>query len=409
MKKILVVGAGFAGATVARELAEAGYQVLVIDKRDHIGGNAYDYINEFGIRVHKYGPHLWHTSNEEVQEWASRFTEWVPYQHKVMARLPDGQDVPLPINPETIETVFGQRFFSWCHENGWAETPYGGLPVKGAHAAFLETLVEHHPEVTNSRQHVENSVGKELCDLFFAPYTKKMWGLSLDELPASVTARIPTNVQSGSNLYFPKDKYQVLPADGYTAMFENILDHRNITVFTKTSRQDLLDPKLSVYWEIQLGWHDLGFEHIFSSEPIDTFFNSRLGELPWRSIKMHVMNIPLPYPLPSSVLNFTNDGPYTRVTEWQSLPAHGGHPYITTVTFEEPCDYTDNNQERYYPVKTSSVDCPNIALYKRYKAMAEEGGGITFIGRCGMYAYLDMHMAISSALHDARQFIKENA
>jgi UDP-galactopyranose mutase len=163
-----------------------------------------------------------------------------------------------------------------------------------------------------------------------------------------------------------------------------------------------------VYWETQLGWHDLDFDHVFSSEPIDTYFHCSLGALPWRSIKMHVMNIPLPYPLPSAVLNFTNDGPYTRVTEWQSLPAHGTHPYMTTVTFEEPCDYQDNDKERYYPVKTSSVDCPNIALYKRYKAMAEESGDVTFIGRCGMYVYSDMHQVISTTLSIARKFIKEN-
>ena len=400
MKKALVVGAGFAGATVARELAEAGWKVKVIDKREHIGGNAFDYINEHGIRVHKYGPHLWHTSNEDVQAWASRFTEWVPYAHHVRAQLdlPGGaQTVPLPINPETIEVVFGERFFAWCKSNGqwdWLHAVPG--PKFGAHAKFLETLVTHHDPVTNSRQHVENSVGVELCDLFFAPYTKKMWGLTLEELPASVAARIPTNVESGSDMYFPKDKFQCLPKNGYAAMFDSIFDHENIEVELHCSRQDLQ------FWEPQVN-----YDVTFTSEPIDEYFECRLGALPWRSIKMHVHSVPLPRALPGPVVNFTHDGPFTRVTEWQHLPAHGFNPWWTTLTFEEPCDYRDNHMERYYPVKTSQADCPHRALYKKYVELAEQEKNVIFIGRCGQFVYVDMHQAISSALAAVRKFLKE--
>lgn len=392
MKKALVVGAGFAGATVARTLADTGkWQVLVIDKRYHIGGNAYDYINEHGIRVHQYGPHLWHTSNDEVQTWASRFTEWVPYQHEVRAQLKDGMTVPLPINPETIETVFGRRFFDWCANNDQMsrEFPFT-QPRSGSHTAFLETLIEHHAEVTNARQHVENSVGKELCDLFFEPYTKKMWGLSLEELPASVAARIPTNVETGGTLYFPKDKHQFLPKDGYTAMFNNIFNHPSIEVRLETARE---------------GLDDTGFDHVFTSEPIDVYYGHKLGWLPWRSIRMHVQSIHLPSALPSAVLNFTHDGPYTRVTEWKKLPAHGENDVYTTLTFEEPCDYWDNEMERYYPVKTSHRECPNIALYKRYRSLAEQDTRLTFIGRCGLYVYQDMHAVISTTLSTIKKFL----
>lgn len=401
--KILAVGAGFAGATVARELAEAGHEVLVVDQRNHIAGNAYDYVNEYGIRVHKYGPHLWHTSNDEVQEWASRFTEWVPYRHQVMAQLKDGAHAPLPINHETIEEVFGSRFDTWAYSNDWVEYhPETGDWMgykRGAHAAFLETLVEHHAEVTNSRQHVENSVGKELCDLFFAPYTKKMWGLELEELPASVAARIPTNVESRSYDYFPKDKHQVLPKNGYTQMVRNILDHPNITVRLSLDRKQAL----SMTWLVGT------IDHIFTSEPIDTFFECSLGELPWRSIKMHTHSVPVPSLLPAPVVNFTHNGPHTRVTEWKLLPAHGDNPHWTTITVEEPCDYLVNDMERYYPVKTSHADCPHRALYKKYREMADALPNVTFIGRCGLYQYLDMHMAISSALHEVRRFIKKNS
>lgn len=397
--RILVVGAGFAGATAARTLAEAGHEVLVIDKRDHIGGNAHDYVNAHGIRVHKYGPHLWHTSNDEVHEWASRFTEWVPYRHHVRAQLADGDTVPLPINPETIETIFESRFDVWAdHNDQIAYHPETGDMLgykRGSHAAFLETLVEHHDPVTNSRQHVENSVGKELCDLFFAPYTKKMWGLELEDLPASVAARIPTNVQSGSYDYFPKDKHQCLPANGYTAMFENILDHENIEVLVCAERSS---------------FDERDYDHVFTSEPIDVYFDCKLGELPWRSIKMQVLTLPIVNALPTPVLNFTHDGPCTRVTEWKMLPAHGESTYCTTLTFEEPCDYRENDMERYYPVKTSAAECPNIALYKQYRDLAEQLPNVTFIGRCGMYVYSDMAPCISSTLSIVRKFLeKQNA
>ena len=404
--KILVVGAGFAGATVARTLAEAGHKVLVIDKRDHIGGNAYDYVNEHGIRVHKYGPHLWHTSNDEVQAWASRFTEWVPYRHQVTAQvqLKDAGPVhtPLPINHETIEDVFFGRFDVWADRNNQIEYDRETGEMlgykRGAHAAFLETLVEHHAEVTNSRQHVENSVGKELCDLFFAPYTKKMWGLELEELPVSVAARIPTNVESRSFDYFPKDTHQVLPKNGYTAMFERIFDHPNIEVQLKTSREDLMRAgKVS------------SFDHIFTSEPIDTYFGCQFGELPWRSVKMHTYSVPVPSLLPTPVVNFTHDGPHTRVTEWKQLPEHGSNPYWTTLTVEEPCDYRDNQMERYYPVKTSHAKCPNRELYNQYRTLAELSNHVTFIGRCGLYVYTDMAPCISSSLAVANRFLKERA
>lgn len=413
--KILVVGAGFAGATVARELAEAGHSVLVIDRRDHIAGNAYDYVNEHGIRVHKYGPHLWHTSNDEVQEWTSRFTKWVPYCHWVTARLADGNATPLPINPQTIEDVFGNRFDAWADRNDQvvynAETGEMRGYKEGAHAKFLETLVEHHSDVTNSRQHVENSVGKELCDIFFAPYTKKMWGLELEELPASVAARIPTNVESGSYLYFPKDKHQCLPKEGYTQMVANILNHPNIEVKLGVSRSDVVDEERDgkipgfLFWKTAED-REVTFDHVFTSEPIDTYFECKLGELPWRSIKMHTYSIPIESILPSPVQNFTHDGPITRMTEWKWLPEHGDNPYWTTVTAEEPCDYRDNSMERYYPVKTSHAVCPHRELYKKYREMADALPNVTFIGRCGLFTYIDMHMAISSSLHAARDFLK---
>jgi UDP-galactopyranose mutase len=402
---ILVVGAGFAGAVAARELAEAGHTITIVDKRNHIAGNAYDYINELGIRVHKYGPHLWHTSNDEVQEWASRFTEWVPYQHRVRAQLKDGRTTPLPVNDQTIEDVFGDSFIQWALDTKRAFYDFVGdirfsPSRREVAAAYLEVLVSHHADVTNSKQHVENSVGSTLSSIFFEPYTKKMWGLSLEDLPASVAARIPTNVESGDDRYFPNDKHQYLPAKGYTEMVRRILDHANIELRLNTTREQI---------EREYSLQQRRFDHIFSSEPIDVYFNCSLGPLPWRSIKMHTYSVPVPKLLDAVVMNFTHDGPYTRVTEWKQLPAHGDNPWWTTITVEEPCDYLDNAMERYYPVKTTQEPCPYRDLFKRYKQMAENLGNITFIGRCGQFAYIDMHMAISSSLHAVRRFLSAAA
>ena len=334
MKSILIVGAGFSGAVIARELAEAGHRITVIDQRNHIGGNAYDYDHE-GIRIHKYGPHLFHTNNKEVVDWLSQFTEWVDYKHKVKAQLADGTYVTLPVNKETKEIV-----------------------------------------------------GEEnILDTFFRPYTLKMWGKTLDELDPSIINRIPTR-DDDNELYFPNDEYQMMPKDGYTKLFENIFKHKYIKVFTGTKFSTSMEKK---------------YDHIFNSMPIDEYFKYKHGELPYRSIKFHHKTVPMARVLPTATVNFTHDGPYTRVTEWKNIPNHGKDPKQTIITYEEPCDYKDNNYERYYPVK--DVDGVNRETYKKYKEMVDTDR-MTFIGRCGMYVYVDMHQAISSALATAKRFLK---
>lgn len=398
--KALVVGAGWAGATAARELAEAGWKVLVIDKRNHVGGNAFDYVNEHGIRIHKYGPHLWHTNNDEVQAWVSRFTEWVPYKHWVHAMLPDGQPVPLPINRKTIETVFAKEL----------NERYGQVGEPDIREFMASKVPAVDPEdgegPINSREHVELSVGKELCELFFAPYTKKMWGLDLSELPVSVAARIPTKLDYDP-YYFPNDTHQYLPKDGYTAVFKRIFDHPNITVALSTARQELPQYAHARYIQITPYWDEVDFDAVFTSEPIDTYYNCDMGELPWRSIKFHTYSVPLPKAQTAPVVNFTHDGPYTRSTEWKQLPNSGSDPYWTTITVEEPCDYRDNNYERYYPVKTAHEVDPNRELYKRYRERAKKDG-IHFLGRMGLYSYIDQHMAISSTLAYIHRFLAGN-
>jgi len=337
MKSILIVGAGFSGAVIARELAEAGHKCTIIDKRHHIGGNAYDYECS-GIRIHKYGPHLFHTNNKEVVDWLSQFTEWVDYQHKVKAQLSDGRYVTLPVNKETKEIVGEDN----------------------------------------------------ILDTFFRPYTLKMWGKTLDELDPSIINRIPTR-DDDNELYFPNDKYQMMPKDGYTKIFENIFKHKNIKVFTGTRFTKSMEKK---------------YDHVFNSMPIDQYFNNKHGELPYRSIKFHKVLLPMAKVLPTATVNFTHDDPYTRVTEWKNIPNHGESATQTILTYEEPCDYKDNNKERYYPVK--DVDGVNRETYKKYKEMVDTDR-MTFIGRCGMYVYVDMHQAISSALATSKRYLKECA
>ena len=338
MTTILIVGAGFSGAVLARQLVDNNPDIYIdlIDERDHIGGNAYDYTNKHGIRIHKYGPHLFHTNNEIVWNWISRYDEWVEYRHKVKALLNDGRYVTLPVNKETKEIV-----------------------------------------------------GEEnVIKTFFAPYTYKMWGKTIEELDPGIIKRIPIR-DDDNELYFPNDKYQFLPKDGYTAVFDEILSHKRITV------------SLSTPYEKQM--ESAGYAHIFNAMPIDEYFNYKHGELPYRSIKFHNVDLPLKKVLPSTVVNFTHDGPYTRMTEWKNMAAHGENNQWTSLTYEEPCDYRDNNMERYYPVKDIAGD--NKRTYKKYKEMVKPN--MTFIGRCGMYAYIDMHQAINSSLQTATKYLGE--
>jgi len=335
--KILVVGAGLSGAVVSRELAETGCKVTVIDKRDHIAGNAFDYTNEHGIRVHKYGPHLFHTRNEKIYKYLGRFTEWVPYYHKVKAQLEDGRYVTLPVNKETKEIV-----------------------------------------------------GEEnILDTFFRPYTKKMWGKEIEELDPDIVNRVKKFTRDDMNeLYFPDDEFQCMPKHGYTKMVENMFDHENINV------------QLGVAFEKSM---EDEYDYIFNSMPIDEYYDFCYGELPYRSIKFHTVDIPAPKLLPAVTVNFTHTGKFTRMTEWKNIPEHGENSSMTTLTYEEPCDYSDNDNERYYPVK--DIEGKNRDLFAQYSSI--ENPKTIFMGRLGLYVYIDMHQCISSTMAIVEKFIKD--
>jgi UDP-galactopyranose mutase len=368
---ILVVGAGFAGAVHARELAEAGYRVQVIDRRDHIAGNAYDYVDANGARVHRHGPHLFHTNNETVVNWLRRFGTFRPYYHRVRALLSDGRLVPLPVNRQTIEAVYNRKFTSPDDVE-----------------AFLETVSEAISDPQNAAEYLYSRIGRLLTDTFFRPYTRKMWALDLEDIHVAVVKRLAIRYDSG-DLYFPDDKFQLLPQDGYTSVFQRMFDHPGISV------------SLSVSFEREM---ENQYSYVFNSMPIDEYFEYRLGELPYRSIRFH-HRYSEDAPPDVAVTNFTDDRPFTRETVWNSLPGHVIRPTgRVSVTTEEPCDYRDNGMERYYPVRTA--DDRFVDIYRRYKALAAENARITFIGRCGTYQYLDMDQVINQSLQQVRAWLR---
>lgn len=330
--KYLVVGAGFSGATLARELADAGHFVDVIDRRDHVAGNAYDFVNEHGIRVHKYGAHLFHTNNRRVYDYLSRFTEWVDYRHRVKAMLEDGRLVTLPVNRETKEIVGSEN----------------------------------------------------IVDIFYRPYTRKMWGVDLEQLDPSIMQRVPVR-DDMNELYFPDDAYQAMPRDGYSALVSRMLDHPNVACTTSC--------------EFRTEYEN-DYDMVFNSMPIDVYYDYRFGPLPYRSIKFEHAHLPVKRLLPVATVNFTDHNPVTRMTEWKNIPEHDNGLPVTTITFETPCDYTENDYERYYPVK--DVDGANRKRYQLYKDIPNEK--VTFIGRCGMYVYIDMDQAVNSSLQLSERY-----
>ena len=369
---ILIVGAGFAGAVYARQLAEKDYHVTVIDKRNHIAGNCYDYVDNSGIRIHKYGPHLFHTSNIKVFDYLSRFTKWIKYEHKVVVRVGEDQLVPLPINIHTINTIFNKSFES-------------EQEVK----SFVDSLRIKNQEIINAQDWLYDKIGERLTNIFYRPYTKKMWDLDLKNISHSVVKRIKFSF-SNEERYFPNDSIQFLPDKGYTELFTNLLDHKNINIclsekFSKSSLKE--------------------FTYCFNSMPIDEFYDFKFGNLPYRSIKFKHLITESDNSSGHVTINYSDSSKHTRETWWHNIPGHHiKRKDLFVKTQEEPCDYKDNNYERYYPVKTSDDRFGEI--YKKYRNLKEEN--IEFIGRCGTYQYLDMHQVVNQSLLNVNRWIKDH-
>ncbi|HET7473917.1 MAG TPA: UDP-galactopyranose mutase [Candidatus Limnocylindrales bacterium] len=353
---VAVVGAGFAGSIVAERFAsQLGKRVLVIDRRDHIGGNAYDELDAAGILVHRYGPHIFHTNSDEVVEYLSGFTGWRPYEHRVLAAVRRLQ-VPIPINRTTLNRLFDLD-----------------LADDDAAAAFLAARAEPGPPPRTSEDVVVRAVGRELYELFFRGYTRKQWGLDPSELDASVTARIPTRTNVDDR-YFT-DTFQSMPADGYTAMFERILDHPLIEVRTGTDWADVRD--------------EIDSDLLVYTGPIDDYFDRRFGPLPYRSLRFEFQTLPIERFQATGTVNEPDETvPYTRTTEFKHVTGQA-HPETTIVR-----EFPGATGDPYYPIPRPE----NRARYEQYAALAASTPGVAFLGRLGTYKYYNMDQVVAQAL-----------
>jgi UDP-galactopyranose mutase len=351
----LIVGAGFAGAVAAERLASAGKKILVVEKRNHIGGNAYDEYDEHGVLVHRYGPHIFHTDSKRVFDYLSRFTEWRFYEHRVLAKL-GNEFYPIPINRTTVNKLYGKNF-----------------KTDEETARFYESVKVPVERITNSEEKIIAQVGTDLFEKFFKHYTKKQWGIEARELTPEVLGRIPVRTNDDDR-YFT-DKYQFMPKEGYTKMFEKMLAHENIDVMLNTDYKSVVNK--------------VKFDKMIYTGAIDYFFDYKFGKLPYRSIKFEYRHFGKEFYQPVAQVNYVSeDVPFTRVVEHKRLS--GNNTEGTTVSFE----YPNETDEPFYPVPASK----NIALYEKYKALANKTENVKFIGRLAEYKYYNMDQVVLSVL-----------
>ena len=360
---VVVAGAGFAGAVLAERLAaDSGRQVLVVDRRPHLAGNAYDHRDRAGILVHKYGPHIFHTNANEIVDYLSRFTTWRPYEHRVLASVAD-RLVPMPVNRTTLNAIFGL-----------------GLKSDTEAAAFLAARAEPVASIRTAEDAVVAQVGRELYEMFFRGYTRKQWGHDPSELDRSVTQRVPTRT-STDDRYFT-DTFQMMPAHGYTRMFEAMLDHPNITVELGVEFADVR--------------RDVVADHTVFTGPIDEFFGHCYGPLPYRSLEFRHETHDRRRFQPVGVVNYPSESvPYTRITEYKHLT--GQVSERTSITYEIPSLAGDP----YYPIPRPE----NQALFKRYEALALVQSNVTFVGRLATYRYYNMDQIVGQALAAYRRLV----
>jgi UDP-galactopyranose mutase len=350
----LIVGAGFAGSVLAERLARLmDKKILIIDRRAHIGGNAYDCYDQHGILIHKYGPHIFHTNSAEIFNYLSKFTEWRQFQHRVLASV-EGRLVPIPINLDTVNELYGLNLTPQTMRD------------------YLASVAEKREKILTSEDVVVSTVGRDLYEKFFRGYTRKQWGLDPSELDAQVTARVPVRFNR-DHRYFT-DQFQSMPARGFTHMFGNMLDHPNIKVMLNADYREVVK-------EVEFG-------SLIYTGPIDEYFNYEYGKLPYRCLEFKHETHHREVFQPAPVVNYPNDYAYTRVTEFKYLTGQE-HP-STSVVYEFPRAEGDP----YYPIPRPD----NAALYKKYQALAENTPGVHFVGRLATYRYYNMDQVVGQAL-----------
>jgi UDP-galactopyranose mutase len=362
---ILVIGAGFSGAVVAERLATYGFEVVITDKRPHIGGNAYDKLDANGVLMHPYGPHIFHTNSQRVVDYLSRFTDWRPYEHHVLAKVGD-QFVPIPINIDTVNRVYALNL------------------TEETIQAFYDRVREPRAQIRTSEDVVINAVGRDLYEKFFRGYTRKHWGLDPSQLAASVAARIPTRTNRDDR-YFT-DTFQKMPLHGYTRMFERMLDHRKIRV--------------EVGIDFSVIKQKVRAGYVVFTGPLDAYFDYCYGKLPYRSIRFEHEHLPTTDRYqPVGTVNFPNDYDYTRITEFRHLT---GQRHAGTSIVRE---YPQAEGDPYYPIPRPD----NEFLLKKYQALAAQESTVAFVGRLGQYRYYNMDQCVGAALKAADDIMKKMA
>ncbi|MGL4444775.1 MAG: UDP-galactopyranose mutase [Alsobacter sp.] len=350
----LIVGAGFAGSVLAERIAsQRGERVLIVDKRSHIGGNAYDRTDDNGLLIHQYGPHIFHTNARSIVDHLSQFTRWRPYEHRVLAEV-DGKLLPIPINLDTVNRLYGLSL-----EEDEVE-------------AFFASRAEQVDQIRTSEDVVVSRVGRELYEKFFRGYTRKQWGLDPSQLDKSVTARVPVRTNRDDR-YF-NDTFQMMPLHGYTRMFEKMLAHPNIHVLLQTDYADIRDV--------------IPHRRVIYTGPVDEYFDHRFGRLPYRSLRFEHVSLETEWHQPVAVVNYPQTQAYTRVTEYKHLT--GQRHAMTALTYEYPSEEGDP----YYPIPMDA----NAELYRRYEALARATPDVWFVGRLATYRYYNMDQVVGQAL-----------
>jgi UDP-galactopyranose mutase len=358
---VLVAGAGFAGATAARAIADAGFRVHVVERRPMTGGNACEVTDPWGVRIHPHGAHIFHTNSDRIIAFLSRFTAWRAYEHRVLAKV-GAHLVPVPVNRTTVNRLYGLAL----DEAGIAD--------------HLARVREAREPARNSEDVVLSRVGRDLCDKLFRGYTRKQWGLELAELGPGVAARIP--VRTGDDDRYFTDRHQCMPADGYARLFDNMLSH----------------PLISVETNVEFAYvrGRLPHRQVVYTGPIDAYFDYCHGRLPYRSLRFEHEHLPrVPQFQAVGVVNYPNEFEFTRIAEFKHLTGqvHEG----TTIAREFP----QADGEPYYPIPRPE----NEALHRRYVERAKACAGVTFVGRLAQYRYYNMDQVVGAALAAAARIV----
>ena len=383
---MIVVGAGYAGSVCARRVAEgAGFRVAVLERREHIAGNAYDYVNDEGILVHKYGPHIYHTYSERVHEFLSRFTKWTDYQHKVLANI-HGTLMPVPFNHTSLKLAFGEDRGEELYRK--LVDTFG----EDKKVPIMELRQKNDPDLQEVADYVYENV--------FLYYTMKQWGQTPDQIDPSVTGRVPVFI-GDDDRYFPQAPYQGMPEDGYTVLFEHMLDHDLIDVFVGVDARDIFtldENNVSVCGKVYGG-------EIVYTGPLDELFNLDLGALPYRTLDMQFETLEQDQFQPVGTVNYTTSEDFTRITEFKNMTGQVV-PGRTTIMKEFSHAYEPGSgQTPYYAI----IDPENRALYERYLERVQNLTNFHPVGRLAEYRYYDMDAVTDSALELSDEIISCHA